>query len=760
MKRILVLILFLTFSINLSTAFAQSLYNGGHIPQASRGEWQNAGLLPGTPSTAANVFNVVSYGADTGDNNNDDYPGVLQALNAAKNASGLSVVFFPNGTYNINTRIKLEDSSYSNIVFRGEGMATVLKFNISEYNSCFEIFGSTYGPIIAANDILKGSNEITATFSTGDIYTNDWIKLYERDWPGIETGFANCVGQITQITSVNGNTGIMKDKANKAYTATNRIQEIVPIMNVGIENLKILRTNAGHTISGSNILFSYAVNCWVKGIESEKTCRFHVQLDYSSHIYVCGSYFHHSFYYDGGIGYGVCIQLNSTNCLIENNVFYYLRHAMVVQGGANGNVFTYNYSREQHWDEPLIDGSDLSLHGNYPYANLFEQNWVEYIYADDSHGQNGPYNTFIRNKVKKDNGNNDGWNEIELELAPSTNVLGCEIREIDMEFGSSLDCDFYGYYIDLNDPAHDTYDEGSAITHDNSMAYWNSLVLQKDVSYYYSSKPDFVGSYSWPSLGPLTDQSGYVSHCIPAGGRYDYTIKTDAYDLTTIPSLSVSSISGPSSLESLETGTFTVTASGGIPPYSYQWYAMAGLGGEMMMSSSGTQQITYDGEVISIPFPIMLAGGSTWEEAGSDSPTLNYSETESFKLKVEVTDSDNNIVTSSEKYVTINTSSAKAANGLIEFSDIKVPEKFSLENNYPNPFNPETAIKYAIPEASHVKLVVYNAAGIEITKLVNEVKGPGFYTAKWNAAKVASGVYFYKIETSKFTQVKKMILVK
>jgi hypothetical protein len=85
---------------------------------------------------------------------------------------------------------------------------------------------------------------------------------------------------------------------------------------------------------------------------------------------------------------------------------------------------------------------------------------------------------------------------------------------------------------------------------------------------------------------------------------------------------------------------------------------------------------------------------------------------------------------------------------------------FKIFQNYPNPFNPSTKISFVIPQRSNVSVKVYNITGTEIATLVNEVKDPGSYSVTFNAAKLSSGVYFYKITAGKFSSVRKMILIK
>ncbi|MBS1493880.1 MAG: T9SS type A sorting domain-containing protein [Bacteroidetes bacterium] len=89
-----------------------------------------------------------------------------------------------------------------------------------------------------------------------------------------------------------------------------------------------------------------------------------------------------------------------------------------------------------------------------------------------------------------------------------------------------------------------------------------------------------------------------------------------------------------------------------------------------------------------------------------------------------------------------------------------VSDSYILSQNYPNPFNPTTKIKFELPKSSFVSLKVYNSAGKEIEFLVNEKLGAGVYEETFNAEKLSSGIYFYKITTDDFVQTKKMLLVK
>jgi hypothetical protein len=90
----------------------------------------------------------------------------------------------------------------------------------------------------------------------------------------------------------------------------------------------------------------------------------------------------------------------------------------------------------------------------------------------------------------------------------------------------------------------------------------------------------------------------------------------------------------------------------------------------------------------------------------------------------------------------------------------EIPLGFKLEQNYPNPFNPKTVIGYRLPVTSNVSLKVYNLLGQKIATLFEGIRQTGNYEAIFDGSKFASGVYFYQLGTSSFTETKKLILTK
>lgn len=114
----------------------------------------------------------------------------------------------------------------------------------------------------------------------------------------------------------------------------------------------------------------------------------------------------------------------------------------------------------------------------------------------------------------------------------------------------------------------------------------------------------------------------------------------------------------------------------------------------------------------------------------------------------------------------INNLTSKESN-VTSVASQKIPTEFVLHQNYPNPFNPSTKIKFDLPKESKVTLKIYNIIGEEVATLVNNVISEGFHEVTFNAAKLSSGIYIYRIEaissgnqSGNMIQVRKMILMK
>ena len=101
----------------------------------------------------------------------------------------------------------------------------------------------------------------------------------------------------------------------------------------------------------------------------------------------------------------------------------------------------------------------------------------------------------------------------------------------------------------------------------------------------------------------------------------------------------------------------------------------------------------------------------------------------------------------------------------VETEDPLIPDEFIVHQNFPNPFNPETEIRFALTKDSHVVINIYNTLGQQIGTLTDSQYSAGFHSVHWdgkdgNGSHVSSGVYLYQIQAGEFSQVKKMSLIR
>ena len=95
----------------------------------------------------------------------------------------------------------------------------------------------------------------------------------------------------------------------------------------------------------------------------------------------------------------------------------------------------------------------------------------------------------------------------------------------------------------------------------------------------------------------------------------------------------------------------------------------------------------------------------------------------------------------------------------------EVPQTVVLNQNFPNPFNPTTQIRYGLPHQGHVLLTIHNVLGQEVARVVDEVQTEGFHEVRWNGTNhdgltVGSGVYFFRLQADGLTENRRMLLLK
>ena len=83
-----------------------------------------------------------------------------------------------------------------------------------------------------------------------------------------------------------------------------------------------------------------------------------------------------------------------------------------------------------------------------------------------------------------------------------------------------------------------------------------------------------------------------------------------------------------------------------------------------------------------------------------------------------------------------------------------------MDQNYPNPFNPSTTIQYTLPHRAHVTLTVFNTLGQQVTELVNTEIEPGTHDVEFDGSRLASGVYFYRLQAESYTSTKTLLLLR
>ncbi len=368
------------------------------IPSSRVTNWSNVGAKASFNDT---TISILSAGGDN--------TGVSDNTSALSSALGSlpsgGTVFFPAGTYLFNSRQTIP----SGIKIKGEGASqTILNFDCGGSGDAFRVIGSANNTLdTALSGYVKDSSSIVV--SNAALYIiGDYIKLVEDDNGRIFSSWANnSIGQILKIDSISTSTNrlFFNHQLRQTYQSSlyPRIQKLNMKKNVGFECFTLNRIDAT-TGQTNNINFTYVENAYVKGVESFNSNFAHVKIQNSTHVTVSESYFQDGHGYGGGgRAYGTVMQATSGDNLIENNQFKHLRHSILLQSSANGNVIAYNYSTDPYWTGvflPSNSAGDMVLHGNYPYMNLFEGNICQNIVIDNSHGINGPHNTFFRNRAE------------------------------------------------------------------------------------------------------------------------------------------------------------------------------------------------------------------------------------------------------------------------------------------------------------------------------------------------------------------------
>lgn len=442
--------------------------------------WENAGLTTELHAPQ-NQVSVIDFGADNTGQTNCSVA-VVDAISSLNGNAG--TVYFPEGEYFFSSGISIPDS----VFLKGESSETELIFDLNGSGDLIRLNGTINSTQYTIVNATKGSYELELSDATG-LEIGDIIRLYQFDENYMFSSWAyGTLGQVIKISAIDGNTLTLTDPLNHHYPSSRNpyCKKLNPRTGAGIECLKIVREDAT-TAQTDNIVFNYAYNCVIRNVEIENSNFAHVSINSSAHIQIEGCYMHHAHAYGGGgQGYGVVTQVASSFCLTQNNIFNHLRHSMLIQSGANGNVFGYNYSYDPYWESgslPQNSAGDAVLHGNYTYMNLFEGNTIQNIVVDASHGSNGPFNTFFRNRAEL-----YGFFSDYSTHTDSMNVVGNEITNSGFPLGLFM-LNGTGHYSFGNNVSGATNPSGT------SNVETNSLYLDEN------SLPEFLSQQMLPMIG-------------------------------------------------------------------------------------------------------------------------------------------------------------------------------------------------------------------------------------------------------------------
>lgn len=484
------------------------------IPDWRLVNWSNAGITDIIGENLTEV-NIVDFGAIPNDGIADD-EAIAAAISYFAGSYGKIIIpegeFLFNQTINIPTGITIYGAGNNN---------TTLKFNLGGSSDMIIINGNLLIEEFSVTKAIKGDNYIILN---GDLHSYETGDLLRLSMDGANYMFSDWamsyMAQILRVKSVNADTIFIESGLRHSFPVGENpiVRKVNPVQDILIAGLKIEREDqsVGQT---SNISMNYAYNCQIRAIESYN-CNFaHISISNSTNITVSGCYIHDAFAYGGGgQGYGTEISASSGECLIENNIFKHLRHSILMQSGANGNVASYNYSLDAYWTEdflPAASSGDLVLHGNYAYCNLFEGNIAQNGIIDDSHDKNGPFNTFYRNRLEKYG--------IVMNFNPptdSSNFIGNEITNTSFLLGNFT---IYG---------SGNYSWGNNVKGTCNPSSTNNIETQ---SLYLTESPCYFSSdYEW---APIGYPASINQNILPSKYRYSQGIMcfdTCVTDLTFI----------------------------------------------------------------------------------------------------------------------------------------------------------------------------------------------------------------------------------
>ncbi len=485
------------------------------------------------------------------------------------------VVYIPPGTYRISGELPIRGP----ITVRGAGMGkTIIKVDTTFDSQAFFIQAAQPYFISPMYPVASGATKGSTQFSYGQPIggsNNPYVQvglpmvLMQQNPPAL-VNIRDCtwasdnycsyaMAQVIVPTAIgkdaSGN-GVVTFNPPLYMDMSNNPQTLCfggLVSNAGVEELTV--NHVKYYGGGSaSIAIQMAMNCWVKNVEIIKSPKSGIKLMDSYGCEVRGCYVHGAWNTEGGSAYGFHIFGFNSAHLIEDNIGEDLRHTFVFEGGGNGCVLGYNYSRGANTtSSPGYVHDDLITHGAHPFMNLFEGNVAHKWIHDWVHGSSSD-NTGFRNHFTaglepdaEGGGYEDitgahfsyqnaywaagdgNWNYYENAVG---NVLGWptmtpstfayDYTMTAPTFGSSV----YklGYADDADTFQSDMIAMSTYFRHGNYDYVTNGVIWDPSNSnhtipnsLYLTAKPSFFGTMHWPAFGP--DQTPIVSP-LPAQVRW------------------------------------------------------------------------------------------------------------------------------------------------------------------------------------------------------------------------------------------------
>jgi len=522
------------------------------IPGDRRIDWRYAGIPGGIPerTTICATIDSAAYG-----NGTTDATDAIQS--ALDNCPDEQVVYLPPGTYLLDDTIHLYD--YDTLRGAGPG-ETILKHSGDWLRSMVDMRGSVYYQVTSLHktyDVLAANKDSTlitlantAGITPGDILLinqlndNDLVDPVGVEGKCTYCGYENgdrALGQFVEVQAVNGNQVTLNLPLHWTYDPNlnpwaYQVDAYAMVRHAGLEDLTLTQDDpqVEFMIEMDGAQYSWVKNVEIKNIQRRamwvidslqneiRECYVHVGIDG----------------YGRDRGYGIFLDVHSSNNLVEDNILSNIDGGGIMTGGgASGNVIAYNYLHEILFDDLWWLTSSPSLnHAPHPKMNLWEGDIGYKAEADIIHGSSS-HNTIFRSQFK-------GWqsdtittrnNAIEI-AAKNTymnvvgSVLGTPGKSNRYEVLPGQPYDDWSenviWALGVGSGVEDSNVAATLLRHGNydyvtNSVVWDPAISNHDLpdSFYLSARPDWwCAEIPWPSIGP--DVQGYAQE-IPAKRRLE-----------------------------------------------------------------------------------------------------------------------------------------------------------------------------------------------------------------------------------------------